>query len=209
MAENDPEWFIVSRWQEYEGERRANLLRLLGILAFYLIELANYRGVNLGVLELPKVAGVDRQFHLAVTALAVGWAVCGWGVLVLLQRRVFPAALKFASTGLDLVFMTMILLLADGPRSPLSAVYFLLIGLAALRFSLPLVRFATAGAMAGYLALLGNALWYRESLRVPRYHQLIFLLALALAGVLAGQLVRRVREAAADYARRRSGEAPA
>jgi hypothetical protein len=28
-------WFIASRWEEYEGEGRANLLRMIGIAAFY------------------------------------------------------------------------------------------------------------------------------------------------------------------------------
>ena len=34
-ARDDREWFIVGRWQEYEGEARANLLRIAGIGAFY------------------------------------------------------------------------------------------------------------------------------------------------------------------------------
>lgn len=31
----DHQWYIVGRWQEYEGEARANLLRIIGIAAFY------------------------------------------------------------------------------------------------------------------------------------------------------------------------------
>ena len=40
-SRGDRQWFIVGRWQEYEGEGRANLLRIAGIGAFYCIELAN------------------------------------------------------------------------------------------------------------------------------------------------------------------------
>src|SRR5205814_1558575 len=75
--------------------------------------------------------------------------------------------------------------------------------LAALRFSLPLVWFATAASMAGYLVVLGYAKWYApegRNLRVERYQQLIFLVALALTGVVVGQVIRRARQLAEDYA---------
>ena len=79
----------------------------------------------------------------------------------------------------------------------------LLIALSTLRFNLSLVRLATVGSMAGYLVLLGYALWLTErDLRVPRYHQIIVLLALALSGIVLGQVIRRVRAVAKQYADR-------
>ena len=39
---SDRSWFIVERWQEFEGEGRTNLLRIIAIGAFYGIELVNY-----------------------------------------------------------------------------------------------------------------------------------------------------------------------
>ena len=197
------QWFIVGRWQEYEGEARANLLRVVGIAAFYAVELVNYHGLRLGLLQLPRVEDVSRPFHLAVTALAVVWTLLALAVAFCLRQRFFPGALKFLSTGADLVLLTWVLALADGPKSPLRVGYFLIVCLSALRFSLPLVRFATAGALAGYLSLLGYARWFSDrDLRVPRYHQLIFLIALALSGVVLGQVLRRARRLAEDYARR-------
>lgn len=210
-AAGDRQWYIVGRWQEYEGETRANLLRVIGIAAFYIVELINYYGLNIGVLDFPKVR--DRPFHLSMTALAVAWVMVGLAIQLCLRRQFFPAALKFISTGCDLLLLTCAITMAAGPRSPLVAAYFLVIALAALRFNLPLVRFATAGAIAGYLVLLGYAKWLSaEDLRVPRYHELIVLLALALTGITLGQLVRRVRALAEDYAARLarvSGEQPA
>jgi hypothetical protein len=201
----DRQWYIVGRWQEFEGEARANLLRIVGIAAFYSIELLNYHGLRLGFLHMPRAENISREFHVAVTYLAVAWTMVGLGVLLCLRRQIFPAALKFVSTGCDLVLLTAILMLADGPRSPLVVAYFLVIALATLRFNLPLVRFAAVGAMVGYLILLGYDKWFRvprpETL-VPRYHQLIVLLALGLTGVLLGQVVRRVQNVAREYARR-------
>jgi len=198
----DSQWAIVERWEEYRGEGRVNLLRAVGIASFYVIELINYHGLRLGFLELPKVAGVDRSFHIAVTAVAVAWLVSSWSVYALLRDRFFPPALKFLTTGMDLVYLTTILMISDGPKSPLIAGYFLVQCLAALRFSLPLVRFTAAGTIVGYLFLLGYAKWFHEALRVPRYHQLITIVSLALTGVLLGQLIRRTRSAAQDYAAR-------
>lgn len=203
--ERDRAWYIVARWQEFEGEAAANLLRILGIAAFYAVELLNYHGLRLGVLELPRLETIDRQFHYAVTALAVAWSLASLGVLVCLRRRVFPGAMKFVSTACDLTFLTAILVIADGPRSPLVVGYFLIVALATLRFSLPLVRFATLGAMCGYLFVLGNAKWFADparNLRVERYEQIIFLLALGLTGIVLGQAIRRVRPAAEQFADR-------
>lgn len=204
-ATADRQWYIVGRWQEYEGEGRANLLRIIAIAAFYGIELFNYHGPKFAGLHMPQ--SVTREFHVAVTALAVAWTMVGLGVLLCLRRHIFPAALKFVSTGCDLVLLTSILMLADGPRSPLVAGYFLIIALATLRFNLPLVRCAAVGAMVGYLTLLGHDKWFRfpkvdPSELVPRYHQLIVLLALGLTGIMLGQVIRRVHHVAKEYARR-------
>jgi hypothetical protein len=197
----DQQWRIVGRWQEYEGELRANLLRIAGIGLFYVIELLNYYGLSLGPIEMPKVVGLP--FHQSVTALAVAWTAVCLGVLLCLKMRVFPAGLKYFSTACDVLFLTGILMAADGPRSPLAIGYFLVIVVSTLRFSLPLVRFAALGSMAGYLWLLAYARWFTErDLRVPRYQQAIFLLGLALAGVVLGQAIRRVEGLARDYAAR-------
>jgi hypothetical protein len=87
-------------------------------------------------------------------------------------------------------------------------VYFLIIALACLRFDLPLVWFATGGAIAGYVFLTGYAYWYADRMRVDRHAQLIFLVALVLTGVIVGQVIRRVRHMAEDYARRQGQSTP-
>src|SRR4051812_22045676 len=74
----DRPWYVVGRWQEYQGEARANLLRLAAVAAFYVIELINYYGVDLGFIQLPKVT--DLAFHKTVTAIAAAWVILGVGV---------------------------------------------------------------------------------------------------------------------------------
>jgi hypothetical protein len=197
----DRQWFIVGRWQEFEGEGRTNLLRTVGIAAFYCVELINYYGLDLGFVQFPQIR--NRPFHLAVTALAVAWTMAALAVQICLSRSIFPERLKFLSTGCDIFLLTSVLTVADGPRSPLIVAYFLIVALAALRFSVPLVKFATFGSMAGYLVLLGYAKWFTSrTMTVPRYHELIVLVALGLTGITIGQVVRRARSLAEDYASR-------
>jgi hypothetical protein len=200
----DRPWYIVGRWQEYQGEARANLLRLAAVAAFYLIELINYHGVDLGFIQLPRVS--DLVFHKTVTAIAAAWVLLGVGVHLWLRLHLMPEALKYVSTALDVVLLTLLLMVADGPRSPIIAAYFLIPALAGLRFQLRLVWFATIAAMLGYVWLLGWAIWIEgvRNIRVPRYHELIVLTALAMSGIIQGQVIRRVKSLAAEYVRRQA-----
>ena len=207
-AARERQWYIAERWQEYEGEGRANLLRIIGIGSFYTIHLLNYHGLRFGLLQLAQEGDVSREFHVQVTLLAVAWTMLAVGMLLCLKQRIFPRWIKLFSTSSDLVLLTAILYVSDGPQSPLIVGYFLLIVLAVLRFSLPLVRLATIGSMLGYICLLGCAKWPKTfgkgevDISVPRYEQLIVLVALGLTGIILGQAVRRVRHLAEDFADR-------
>lgn len=210
----DRAWYVAQRWQEYDGEARANLLRIVAIGSFYLLHSWNYyaaRGKlpNWGLLQLGDAETVDQRFHLLVTLLAVAWVLAAAAVHLCLRSKFFPRWLPAAATAVDLAMLTGVLCISDGPRSPLVAGYFLIIALAALRFSLPLVRLATVGSAAGYLCVLGMAKWPERfgrpadlDVRVPRYHELVVLLAIVLCGVFVGQVVRLARRVAEDYANR-------
>lgn len=216
----DRAWFIAQRWQEFEGEARANLLRIAAIGTFYLLHWWNYLSSQgklprWGVLELAEAGTVDRKFHLMATLVALAWTLAAAGVHLCLRNRVFPRWLPAASTTVDLVMLTSVLCISTGPRSPLVVGYFLVIALAALRFNVDLVRLATIGAAAGYLCVLGMAKWPARfgrdaelDVRVPRYQELVVLAAIVLCGVFVGQVVRRARPLAEEYAERRGREAP-
>jgi len=198
---NDPlrnrQWFIVGRWQEYEGEGRANLLRVVGVGVFYAIQLLHYYVFSNG-------AESQRGFHQAATALAVVWTLLALGVLLCLRREFFPAALKYVSTSCDLVLLTALGLVGSRGNSPLVFVYFVILAMAALRFSLPLIWFSTLGAMIGYEVLVAGAdpVWFDANHLVPPVENLMMLASLGLTGILLGQIVRRVRGMAEDYAAR-------
>lgn len=207
-APSDGDWNIVARWREYEGEQRANVLRVLGVASFYVVELLNRYGLHLGPLELAPVRGVDAPFHAAITALAVVWVALAGGVVVALRSRLFPPWLKYLTAGADTLLLTSMLAIADGPASPLVVVFFPVLALAALRESSALVRFSTCASLLGYGALLAGAAWLRPATRVPVYQAVLALLAIALTGVVLDRVVRASAEAATEYARRRSAPPP-
>lgn len=196
----DRQWFIVGRWQEFEGESRANLLRIVAIGAFYIVQLVHFYGFS-------DQGDVARQFHQRATAVAVAWTMVSLAVMLCLRRQIFPAALKYCTTACDLLLLTALASLAAGPHSPLVLAYFLIIALAALRFSLGLVWMATLGSMLGYWLLVGiedgkNSQWFDSQHAVAPVEQLITLVSLGLTGVVIGQVVRRVKALAMEYAER-------
>jgi hypothetical protein len=196
----DRQWYIVGRWQEFEGEGRANVLRMIAVGVFYGLQLVQFH-----FFAIPGES--EQRFHRAATALAAVGVLVSLGVQLCLRRRFFPAFLKYVSTGTDIVLITGAAMLGSGAYSPIRVAYFVVIALATLRFSLPLVWCASLGTMAGYLALVGatDTTWFDADHTVPPIEQLLMLASLALTGVVMGQVIRRVRGMAEGFAERQSG----
>ena len=206
-ATSRTDWFVFQRWAQYDGELRVSQLRMIGIAAFYAIHLWAYasgsgRLPSWGFLQIADTVDISPRFHLLVTLLALAWLLVSANTLLLLRNHIFPSRLPWITSGLDVLFLTSLICVAAGPRSPLVAGYFLLIVLSGLRFSLPLIRFTTLGCLVGYAVVLGQAKWPARFGKlpeivdsIPRYQQLIFATALVLTGICMGQIVRRVEAA--------------
>ena len=194
---DDRSWYIVGRWQEFEGESRANLLRVVSLVVFYAVEW--YQFATTGANDIAAQA-----FHRQCTLIVAAWSIVAIAVLLCLWRRIFPAIVKYLSTAGDLLLLTLLARAGLGPQSPLVQVYFLVLGLAALRFSVGLIWFATLGSMIGYLALVGmrDDAWFDAVHATPVVEQLVTLAALGLTGIVLGQVVRQVKSMALEYAER-------
>jgi hypothetical protein len=190
----DRAWYIACRWQEYAGEARANLLRGLAIVVLYGVQLVNF--------HVLKSSGI--AFHRQATFLAVGWSLMVLAIFVAQKWRVFPAWLKYASTGADLALLTALAHAAGGPQSSVVAAYFLILGLAALRFSIRLIGAATIGAMLAYDLLVGlkDPTWFDAAHLTPLAEQLTMQATLGLTGIVLGQVIRHSRLLAEDFHRR-------
>jgi hypothetical protein len=196
-------WTAAQRIESWAGEVRVNLVRLVAIAALYGHHLFNRYVLKL---DLPP------KYHLAVTAIAAGWTLAALAIHAILSRQQSLPWLRYAAVAFDSMMIASVLLVSDGPRGPFFMLLFLLIGTACLRIDLRLVWVATALAILAYGLACGHDRWVLklpDRDRVPRQHQIIVVIGLACAGLLAGQAVRQTRRFARDYADRMKPEEPA
>lgn len=193
------DWDQSLRPEAWAGEIRVNLIRLAAIVLFYGRHLVEW------FLAAPG-APIRGRYHLAVTGLVLLWTVLALLLHGWLSRRYFEPWMKYLAIAVDGLMITLLCILAGGPRTPLVLVYFGLIASSPLRLSIRAVYFATAVAMVGYLILLGHYAWYQigfrryyatPELRIPRSEEIITLLAMLVCGLFAGQIVRQIRRIAA------------
>ena len=185
----DPAWRAAQRLEGLAGEARVNLIRLVALVAFYGHHLVNVFLIG----DDPSLKG---DYHVVVTSLVLAWSLAVLVIHYCLMRRWIPLALKYVVTAWDILLITTLLMAGGDGRSMLGVLYFLVVIAAPLRLSLSLVWTATLGAMAGYAFFLGYVRWRMElpiEQRLSRPQQVVFLLALGAAGLLAGQFVRQCR----------------
>lgn len=203
----DASWHATQRWQQYDGEFRANVLRIVCLGVFYTIHFWHYYQ-PFGLLELGEAP--SKGFHQAATLLVATWVLMAFVVNQCLRNQIFPKWLSHVTVATDMALLTAILCLGGGLQSPLVVGYPLVLILAALRFHLPLIRMATGAACFGYLFVCAAARWPQliggqQIGRVARYDQLMTLMAILLSGIMLGQFIRRFRAMAEWYANRSAG----
>jgi hypothetical protein len=199
---SDSRWADARRLEAWAGETRVNLIRAAALIGFY-----SYHLLNVYIID----PSFNDAYNLKVTTIVLAWTLAVGAIYVCLSRRWVPPALKYVVTFWDLALITA-LLLADrkaGPHSPLIFLYFLVAAASPLRLSLRLVYASTLGAMTAALLmmgcfvfiLIGQSDYYdpNKALAVPRSSEIIFLLSLGAAGLLAGQVVRQARRLAQGY----------
>ena len=199
-------WTITTLWQRYDGEIRANRVRVAAVVPFFIVHLVEHYAWS-----AEMVTAQARVFHIAITILVITWLLMAMAIEMALRNRFFPKFLGSFTTLVDLAIVTAMMSLGGGQSSPLVLAYPLIIGLSSLRMSLPLVYMATAGAIVGYgtLLVIGTgsfALPTGPIGVVPRYAQAMTILAILISGLIAGQLVRRIKVVADYYALRMTKE---
>lgn len=179
------------------AERRVNLVRLAALLVFYGHHLLNVLIFRDDALSLGR-------YHTAATAVALAWSLTVLAIHLSLSLARLGRWLSLAAVCADLLLITLLLCLSRDPKSAMSGLYYLVIISAGVRLSLPLVCAGTLGALAGYGLYQGYChLWIEPGAAgISRAAQVVFLLSLGAAGLLAGQMVRQARRLARGDARR-------
>lgn len=190
-------WHIAGRWQEYAGEMRVALLRSLLVLVFYAVQLGNH-------LFVAEPNAGERIFHRQATGTAAVWLFVSLIVIVCLKGRYLPAYLKYLVTTVDLVLVTLLAWLGPGPQSPLVGAFFVVLALAALRFRVGLVWFATLMSTCGYMFLVATVdkKWFDADHTTPIIEQAITVCALVSTGLVLDQTVRAAKCMADEYCKR-------
>jgi hypothetical protein len=191
----------VGQWLPVAADVRGNVVRMIAIAGFYGVHLLNVYWPGFQQSTTESVAGVaelpvSATVHLSVSVLVFAWLMQAMGVHLSAMTQPLTRGLALAVVCGDVLWLTAALCLSTGAAGPLVAGYFLIIALAALRLDLWLIRWATVAAVAGYVFVLGATRWPVGLLKeievssVPRYHQLMTIVALVLMGILIGQIVR-------------------
>jgi serine/threonine-protein kinase len=186
---------MFQRIEQWARRRPALACRLVVLAVFYLIELRNY---HYGV--------VNWAFHWNMTGLVAAWVavsmVCEWFV----QRPRATMTARFVWGGLDqLIFLVMLLFVADGATSGLVAAYPLLIAGSALWFHVRFVSFMTALSLVSYGILVLDFYFRRTDLQ--KYfdagftRHVLFAVSLVVLGAIVSSLVNRLRMLSKYYGR--------
>ena len=186
--------------QAIAAERRVNIVRVAAIVVFYLVHFLRVNGPRFSELfpslNLNFGSQVPMVVHVCVSVLCFGWLMQCVLVYQHTNRDRISDWLGVYVTLGDLGWLTALLCMSTGPASPMVSGYFLIIMLTGIRFDLRLTRIATVAAGLSYLFLLGAARWPFGLLReiklesVSRFHQIVTVVSIVLAGIIVGQIVR-------------------
>jgi hypothetical protein len=171
----------LTRREAWAADRRSNVIRLAAVGVFTVNEFINY--------HLLKV--VDLRFHVGSLLIAGIWVLCTGLFTILLREHIWPRAISYVIVSTDVLLLTWLLLLADGPKSPLVVLYFLVIALSGTRVDPKVCLYTGAAAAFGYGAVLEFTKRQKPEFLVPPYHAVIVALALLLMGMVMAHLVGR------------------
>jgi hypothetical protein len=172
----------LQRRETWAGDRKTNRIRLAAVGLFTVNELVNYHVLHV----------VDLRFHVASLLVVALWVLATALFAVLLREHILPRATSYVIVSTDVLLLTWLLFLGDGPRSPLVVLYFLVLALSAVRLDSAVCLFTAAAAALGYGAVLEFTKRQKPELLVPPYHAVIVALALLLMGIVMAHLVGRV-----------------
>lgn len=183
-------WRIFQRQQEVSAEFRTALIRLAAVAIFYVIHLTSY-------LAADKTAEAYTRFHWNITLICIVWCMVSVAVLVCVYRKNLPLWTKYLTTGADILLLVSAAIINAGANSYEVIIFPVIVASTGLRFNRSLISYATAMSVSGYMILVGatDRVWFDNDHEVETVHLLITVTCIALAGVIAWQIVEQVRRA--------------
>lgn len=145
----------------------------------------------MGILQLrATIFGVeDRPYHYEVMAIFGVWAVViGLFQFLTLNKRIKPY-LEYAWAATDAMLMTFVLLQVPKDLGPLVVGYPMIVASSGMFFNVRVVVCSSIFSCLGYICL-----WtYHPTEPIEAHYGVIYLIVLALLGIITAHQVRRVR----------------
>lgn len=176
---------VARRVYAIEAEARINLLRLVGVAVFFTLHVVNRAFVGLDAGRVVDLGGTKVPvFDTVAISVAVAWAGAAGAVLLLLRTRFVSRVVGPMVTLADVLFLSILVLVGNGPTSPMLYAFPLVIAVTGLRGRSADVWLATVATTAAYGLAIGAALRFHPSFMPPTHHILFVVASLGLMGLV-------------------------
>ncbi|QDU82074.1 Serine/threonine-protein kinase PrkC [Polystyrenella longa] len=146
-------------------------------------------GIAAAIVQLNYVLfGAEEELHTNVMTIFSLWALAVCGFQWLVNRNRMPNFTRYGWSAADVLFLTWMFSVVEGPLGPLPAAYALLIVASGLFFQLSLVGITTGLSVICY----GFVLWFNMEIEQNLFFGVIYEALLLIFGILTGHHVRRM-----------------
>ncbi len=136
---------------------------------------------------------ISSQFHRQMTLVILSWAGGATAMQILVERTSWGTLVRYLWATLDVSLLTVILLIADGPRSTLMPLYLLIIVATGFRWRPGLTLYTTTLCIGALLLLVAEASARRIELIPNLAEVLVPITTMIVVGILSAALVKRMR----------------
>ena len=181
-------WELFRRIREIDSALQLNVIRLIGIIVFFAIHLANYMTVD-------NPSSHYQEFHESSIWLTVAWLFMTVAVFLAYFSQRIPWYAKYCSTIADIGLLTAMAAIGEKADASIIVIYFVIISTSLLRFSKMLILVTTIGCLAGFLTLVGltDQTWFDARHDVPVTKTLITSAAILLNGFVCWRICSSVQ----------------
>ena len=136
---------------------------------------------------------ISEEFYKEMMMFIVAWAIGATAMHLLLEWTGQWSLMRYVWPTMDVALLTAILLIANGPKSPLVPAYLLILMSTGFRWRPWLTVYVTALCVGGFLLLVAEAHARRPHLRPALDEVLVPIIMMIVVGVISASLVKKMR----------------
>ncbi len=136
---------------------------------------------------------IDEAFYRRMTVFIVAWALGATAMHMLLEWAGRRSLMRYLWATMDVALLTVILLIANGPKSPLVPIYLLILVSTGFRWRPWLTVYVTALCIGAFLLLVAEARARRPHLSPALDEVLVPVVTMIVVGMISAALIKRMR----------------